>query len=228
MDFAARVLLLQDLQSAETTRRRAAYFDLVRRESGAGAILLTYVDPISRAHVSVGSAGYREALVDYIVRDLLINDAAARRALLDESTIYDWDNLPGFRISAPALMHFGPEGFNNGVTMPLTGKGGIIGTCNLSTEHSSWREPTTSMLAALRPVLAEMVERVQQSRSLGLTPRELEILRLVKDGLTDNQIATELFLSPRTVSTHMENVRTKLASTTRTRAVILAMNLGLI
>ena len=84
------------------------------------------------------------------------------------------------------------------------------------------------MLAALRPVLAEMVERVQQSRSLGLTPRELEILRLVKDGPTDNQIATELFLSPRTVSTHMENVRTKLASTTRTRAVILAMNLGLI
>ncbi len=139
------------------------------------------------------------------------------------------DNLPGYRASAPALLHFGPEGFNNGVTMPLTVKGQIVGTCNLSTDRAAWPALTAPMLTALRPVLADMVERARQSRSLGLTPRELEILRMVKRGLTDTQIASELFLSPRTVSTHMENARGgKLSSTTRTRAVIVATDLGLI
>ncbi|GGV28504.1 response regulator transcription factor [Paenarthrobacter nicotinovorans] len=228
MDSASRVLILQDLQSEDIIRRRNAYFDLVRFESGAGAILLTYVDPMAQTHIAVGSSGYRDSVVDYITRDLLLHDKAARQALRDESTIYDWDNLPGYRASAPALLHFGPEGFNNGVTMPLTVKGQIVGTCNLSTDRAAWPALTAPMLTALRPVLAEMVERARQSRSLGLTPRELEILRMVKRGLTDTQIASELFLSPRTVSTHMENARGKLSSTTRTRAVIVATDLGLI
>ncbi|MDQ0864611.1 response regulator transcription factor [Arthrobacter globiformis] len=228
MDLASGILLLRDLQSDDAIRRRVAYFDLVRRESSAEAILLTYVDPVSKAHVPIGSVGYRDVVVDYITHDLLINDLDARRALLDPSTIYTWDNLPGFRASGPALDHFVPEGFANGITMSLREKGRIVGTCNLSTDKPSWSEPTAQMLTVLRPVLADMVERVRQSRSLGLTPRELEILSLVKDGLTDSQIAAELCLSPRTVSTHMENVRGKLTASTRTRAVILAMELGLI
>ncbi len=39
----------------------------------------------------------------------------------------------------------------------------------------------------------------------GLTEREAKVLRLVAGGLTNNEIATELFLSPKTVSRHLSN-----------------------
>ena len=44
----------------------------------------------------------------------------------------------------------------------------------------------------------------------GLTQREAEVLRLVAGGLTNNEIATELFLSPKTVSRHLSNIFTKI------------------
>jgi DNA-binding NarL/FixJ family response regulator len=42
-----------------------------------------------------------------------------------------------------------------------------------------------------------------------LAPRELEILRLVADGLTDNEIGKQLYISPRTVQNHLTRVREK-------------------
>jgi DNA-binding NarL/FixJ family response regulator len=44
----------------------------------------------------------------------------------------------------------------------------------------------------------------------GLTRRELEIARLVADDLTNKQIAARLFLSKRTVDTHVTNILNKL------------------
>ena len=46
-------------------------------------------------------------------------------------------------------------------------------------------------------------------RRLGVTPRELEVLDLVEQGLTNAEVATQLFLSPRTVETHVANLLAK-------------------
>lgn len=52
----------------------------------------------------------------------------------------------------------------------------------------------------------------------GLTEREAEVLRLVAGGLTNNEIATELFLSPKTVSRHLSNIFTKIGVSSRASA----------
>src|SRR5438132_14256820 len=48
-----------------------------------------------------------------------------------------------------------------------------------------------------------------------LSRRELEVARLVAEGLTNREIATRLFLSERTVDGHLEHVREKLGVNTR-------------
>ncbi|MGK5631056.1 LuxR C-terminal-related transcriptional regulator [Streptomyces sp. URMC 123] len=61
-----------------------------------------------------------------------------------------------------------------------------------------------------------------------LTPRELQIFRLVAQGLTNQQIADELFLSEATVKSHFNRICRKLVLRNRVDAVILAYEIGIV
>ncbi len=61
-----------------------------------------------------------------------------------------------------------------------------------------------------------------------LTPREVQVLRLVSAGKTNATIAAELFLSERTIERHLSNIFTKLDLSTRTAATAWAYEHGLI
>jgi non-specific serine/threonine protein kinase len=60
-----------------------------------------------------------------------------------------------------------------------------------------------------------------------LTPRELDVLRLVAQGLSNPEIATRLVVSPRTVHAHVRSIFDKLGVSTRTAAALRARELGL-
>ena len=61
----------------------------------------------------------------------------------------------------------------------------------------------------------------------GLTPREVEVLGLVAEGLTNVEVAQRLFLSPRTVDTHLTSIYQKLGVSSRAAAVRFALDQGL-
>lgn len=63
--------------------------------------------------------------------------------------------------------------------------------------------------------------------SLGLTPRERDVLRLVADGRSNRQIADALFISPKTASVHVSNILAKLGVSGRGEAGALAHRLRL-
>jgi DNA-binding CsgD family transcriptional regulator len=63
--------------------------------------------------------------------------------------------------------------------------------------------------------------------ALGLTPRELEVLQLLAAGCSDRAIADALALSPRTISTHVNHIFTKLEVGSRAAAAASAVRLGL-
>lgn len=71
-----------------------------------------------------------------------------------------------------------------------------------------------------------LVRRSQSAASpvtTSLTKREREILRLLADGLRQDEIAERLFISRKTVSTHVANIVRKLGVRTQTQAVALAL-----
>ena len=64
--------------------------------------------------------------------------------------------------------------------------------------------------------------------SYGLSDREVEVLRLVAEGLTDGQVARELYISPRTVGRHLGSIYKKLGVPSRAAAARVAATHGLI
>jgi len=80
----------------------------------------------------------------------------------------------------------------------------------------------TYLAPAAAAKLAEGVTRVQ------LTPRELATLRLIADGKSNKEIASELGISERTVKTHLGHLFEKLGVTSRTEAVKIATRRGLV
>jgi len=64
----------------------------------------------------------------------------------------------------------------------------------------------------------EPVPRARAPRPGGLSRRELEVLRLVSDGRTAGEIASELFISTRTAEHHVQNIYTKIGVSSRAAA----------
>ena len=77
--------------------------------------------------------------------------------------------------------------------------------------------------ARLRPRQPARLERLAT-----LTPRETEILALVAEGLSNQEIAGRLVLSDETVKTHVSHILRKLALRDRTQAVVVAYESGLV
>jgi LuxR family transcriptional regulator, maltose regulon positive regulatory protein len=68
-----------------------------------------------------------------------------------------------------------------------------------------------------------MSERVEP-----LSEREREVLHLIAEGLTNQEVATRLYLSLHTVKVHTRNIFTKLAVKNRTQAVARGRALGIL
>src|SRR4051794_21638552 len=83
---------------------------------------------------------------------------------------------------------------------------------------------------AVEGVLAAAGHRVARRREgpAGLTPREVEVLRLVARGLSHKDIAERLGISPQTGGSHGEHVYAKIAASTRAAASLFAMQHGLL
>jgi ATP/maltotriose-dependent transcriptional regulator MalT len=87
-------------------------------------------------------------------------------------------------------------------------------------------EPATPTLSitASTPFVPDQRRR----DALGITPRELEILALVAEGLSNREIADKLHVSENTVKTHCSRAFDKLGARRRTQAVQLGKELGLL
>jgi DNA-binding CsgD family transcriptional regulator len=85
------------------------------------------------------------------------------------------------------------------------------------TGEVNWQVPSLSLAdEAIAYALRGRGERKRPSSGWGsLTPTELDVVRLVAEGIPNKDIATRMFVSPRTVQSHLRHVYNKLGLTSR-------------
>ena len=103
----------------------------------------------------------------------------------------------------------------------------VVAAVRAAAIGDSWLSPraATALLDRMR---REHVEPASEPVSrAALSPRELEILRLVARGMENAQIAAELNISPRTAKNHLSSILNKLGVANRVQAAIFAVRSGL-
>lgn len=90
------------------------------------------------------------------------------------------------------------------------------------------RKETVVVREVMVPAPSKFVRDDSKLESLGITPRELEILELIAAGLSNREIAERVYVSENTVKTHSSRVFDKLGARRRTQAVQLGKELRLI
>ena len=78
------------------------------------------------------------------------------------------------------------------------------------------------------PAIVPFSLNEQRLKDLGITKRELEILELIAQGMSNREIAEKLFVSENTVKTHSSRLFDKLSAKRRTQAVQIGKQMGLL
>ncbi|WP_436698780.1 response regulator transcription factor [Nocardioides sp. BYT-33-1] len=144
-------------------------------------------------------------------------------------TLHRWEDIPRFRESYEAQSVYGPAGFRNGTSIVLRSPGGRgVALLHVSVRAPLFDAETMAALIAARPVLTDWAVTLARFDAARLSAREGQVLALIRDGLSNAQIAEELVLAPRTVTTHVESILRKLAASNRTEAAVLAERCGLL
>jgi DNA-binding NarL/FixJ family response regulator len=102
----------------------------------------------------------------------------------------------------------------------------IVDACRAALRGEAFVHP-----ARVTPLVRRELERVRHGDTPGagaLSPREVEVLKLVAEGWSSRQIAEELVISPRTVERHRENIMQKVGLRDRLELARYAIRQGLI
>ena len=177
-------------------------------------------------HTVIGSAG-DAATGERLVRDLRPDVAVVDLSLPDESGS---DLIRRLAASDPELRFLVYTGLDDAVALADALD---CGACGYALKAGPPEELKAAIETVARggtyvdPRLEPLILARSTTERIGvLTAREREILDLLANGLTGEEAARRLFLSPETVRTHVRNAMEKLEAATRTHAVAIALRQG--
>ena len=183
-------------------------------------------DALFRAHVRsvLEEGGYRVVeAVDGLAALASVRAARPAAVILD----VNMPRLSGYEVCRSLREEHGPE-------LPLMFVSGertesfdrVAGLTIGADDYLVKPFAADELLARLRSLLRR-AGRPEAAAST-LTRRELEVLRLLADGLDQAEIAERLVISPKTVGTHIERILAKLGAHSRAEAVALAYRLRVV
>jgi NarL family two-component system response regulator LiaR len=192
---------------------------------GLTTFLKVYDDLELAGEASSGEAAIRlcpEVLPDVILMDLMLPDmdgATATRAIRQQSPQVEVIALTSYK--EPELIKGALEA-------------GAIGYLLKDVSADELAHAIRAAHAGRATLSAEATQVIVRGTGqppepgFDLTVREREVLVLLVEGLTNDQIAARLTVSPSTIKSHVSNILTKLGVASRTEAVTLALRQGLV
>jgi DNA-binding NarL/FixJ family response regulator len=110
---------------------------------------------------------------------------------------------------------------DNGITATVPAEGALCAACQRIEQLGGTVETGLGPHGGLELTISFAVEAPVE-----LTPREMEVIQLLTEGLSNKEIARLLSISPRTVNFHLDNIYSKLGVNSRTEAAIYALRRG--
>ncbi|MEO5807503.1 LuxR C-terminal-related transcriptional regulator [Devosia sp.] len=184
--------------------------------------LIEYVSELKSAlHVLDSDSSRGDWWSHYVAAGLRTNTASIE-ALLEKGGV---QRFGGERFTAPndPLLEFARKNdMVECVMVPISHDGKIVGLAAFSGDAPLNRERET----ALQLLAYSLFAQTRSLRGAGikiaperLTPRERQVMQLSAEGLTSQEIAVALGMSPRTVNQHVDNVGNKLGTKNRVHTV---------
>lgn len=209
----------QALESLLELRQRvpftAAFLTFRVEDSARDTAFLAH--RMSRAHIEHG--------LDYFIPSSPDFQLVQKRP----DDILDWNDVPLFRETATAKEILLSAGYTQGMSLVLRDGVHVIGSLHLNVSHAdSFSSDEIKAVSQAREQLNSIVRGVINGVKANLTAREVEVLSHLATGQSNREIADELAITRRTVSTHVEHILTKLGVANRVQAVVMGTALGLI
>lgn len=158
-------------------------------------------------------------------------------ALPHMGATFTWDELRARRAltaaGTEALNKIAAEGWVDGLVVPLHRSGAHYGLISLVALNHHITPPEKKHLEAVCLVFHERLRLIVPREGFrvppaGLTPREIECIRLIADGLSDITAGEELGIKASTVHEHAERAKMKLQAHNRAELVAIAISFGII
>jgi two-component system nitrate/nitrite response regulator NarL len=204
-------------------------------------VLIISGDPLTRAGLAALLSEFGCTVVDQLAVD---SDLPTRSAVYHpDVALWDlgWDSAMDPELSLEALTELAdsalpvvallPDG-TDAVKIWAAGASGLLGRDADPDALLAALKAAARRLLVLDRAFAAAVspfgDPTREAFSEELTPRELEVLQLLADGLTNKAIALQLGISEHTVKFHVNAILGKLEARSRTEAVVRATRLGLL
>lgn len=190
-------------------------------------IIVTTSSGVRLPHDVVFAEGYPEDCLDHVRRDFVLQDRPYRHLAASSSPV-SWDE-GDFRDSDEARTWLLPAGYRNGCSLSLrTPDGQEVGSIHVNARSSRLDAGDRRDLTTLGSFISTRMLTGARLRSLRLTAREHTVVTYLADGASNRQIAEALFVSARTVATHVEHILKKFEVTTRVEVAVMAVRLGIV
>ncbi|AKD98731.1 response regulator transcription factor [Rhodococcus qingshengii] len=203
--------------------------ELRARGLAYSAAAVTYRDPSSGRHRALASSGYDARVLEFLLDDF-VADRNLFGIIREASGVpVFWQDVPRFEQVEMVTDVLRPSGYAEGASVALGFSGReVTGLLHMSFADSGVVDRVREVVAASSAACSRVVGDQVALDRVHLSPREIQVLQLVARGAGNVEIAEELFVSRRTVATHLENIFVKTGTNSRVQAAVRAAKWGLI
>ncbi len=193
-----------------------------QRQMGIPSCAVAYRAADASVQHVVLAPGYSDGMVSLIESFLL--SPLYRRAMPPQPKILLWRDQPDFVATPTVTDVLKPAGYREGTSLPLCGPDGDeVGSLHFNLYSEGLSGIQQQCVRDLTAFVAQALSARRRRDEMSLSRREIEVLRLIVNGASNPEIAEVLFISRRTVATHVENLLPKLHATNRAAAAVAAV-----